>query len=88
MSFISFPFIRAFHSSVYESSTITFAASDTTSNALCRILDVLARNQDAQDKLRQEIMNARSENEGGDLSHDQLVQLPYLDAICRETMRV
>lgn len=71
-----------------QMTTITFAASDTTSNALCRILDVLAHNQDAQEKLRQEIMNARNENGGADLSHDELVQLPYLDAVCRETMRV
>ncbi len=43
-------------------------------------------NQDVQDKLRKEIAEAR---EGGcDLSYDDLVSLPYLDAICRETMRL
>ncbi len=43
-------------------------------------------NQDVQDKLRKEIAEAREG--GGDLSYDDLVSLPYLDAICRETMRL
>ena len=69
-------------------STITFAATDTTSNALCKILEVLSNNQQAQDNLRQELINAKSENGGDPLTYDQLVQLPYLDAVCRETLRM
>lgn len=68
-------------------STLTFAAMDTTSAALSRILFLLAHHQDVQDKLRQEIREARKEH-GGDLAYDQLVALPYLDAICRETLRL
>lgn len=68
------------------SSTLIFAAMDTTSSALSRILYLLSLNQDVQDKLRKEIAEAR---EGGaDLSYDDLVSLPYLNAICRETMRL
>jgi cytochrome P450 len=60
---------------------------DTTSSALARILYLLATNQDVQDKLRKEIAEAR-ENLNDELSYDQLVHLPYLDAICRETLRL
>ncbi|KAF8183371.1 cytochrome P450 [Pholiota molesta] len=66
---------------------LTFAAMDTTSSALARILYLLATNQDVQDKLRKEIAEAR-ENLNDELSYDQLVHLPYLDAICRETLRL
>jgi len=68
-----------------QMSTLVFAATDTTSSALSRILDLLSQNQAVQDKLRKEILEAGS---GEDLSYDQLVSLPYLDAICRETLRL
>lgn len=58
---------------------------DTTSSALSRILWLLSLNQDVQQKLREEIQEAQHH---GQLSYDQLVSLPYLDAVCRETLRV
>ena len=65
---------------------------DTTSNALSRILHVLAEHPSAQEKLRAEIREARGcsglDDEGSDISYDDLVKLPYLDAVCRETLRV
>lgn len=67
-------------------STLTFAAMDTTSNALARIIHLLSTHLDVQSKLRQEIMDARSR--GGELGYDELVALPYLDAVCRETLRL
>jgi cytochrome P450 len=57
-----------------------------TSSALSRILHILAQRPDAQEKLRQEIRSAQQE--GVDLSYDQLMSLQYLDAICRETLRL
>jgi len=42
--------------------------------------------QDVQDKLRLELREARAEH--GDAAYDELVALPYLDAVCRETLRV
>ena len=66
--------------------TLVFAAMDTTSNALARTLQLLAENQDVQHKVRAELMEACSEDE--DIPYDQLVALPYLDAVCRETMRL
>jgi len=64
---------------------LTFAATDTTSGALARILSLLSTHQDVQNNLRQEIRKAR---ESGDLSYNELVALPYLDAVCRETLRL
>ena len=59
---------------------------DTTSNALSRTLHILAENQDDQDKVRTELMEAA--NDGEDIPYNQLVDLPYLDAVCRETLRL
>ena len=47
---------------------------------------MLVLNPDVQDRLREEISAARAEH--GDLDYDTLVGLPYLDAVCRETLRV
>lgn len=60
---------------------------DTTSNALSRILHLLALHQDVQDKLREELVRAIEEMDG-DLQYDQLSNLPCMDAICRETLRL
>ena len=60
---------------------------DTTSNALARTLDLLANHPDAQNKLRTEILEAISDH-GPKIPYDVLTELPYLDAVCRETLRV
>ena len=62
------------------------AATDTTSSALNRVLQLLALHPDVQDKLRKELKEACEDNE--ELSHDQLVSLPFLEAVCRETLRL
>ena len=59
---------------------------DTTSSALSRILELLAKNPDVQEKLRKEILEASLK--GGDFEHDALNSLTYLDAVCRETLRL
>ena len=63
-----------------------FAAMDTTSGALARILHLLAQHSDVQEKLRQEIIAACDED--GNIDYDTLVALPYLEAVCRESLRV
>ena len=68
-------------------STLLFAGTDTSSGTLGRILELLATHQDAQDKLREEFEAAR-DYPGQDLSYDKLNDLHYLDAICRETLRL
>lgn len=67
---------------------LTFAATDTTSGALSRILSLLARHPDVQGKLRLQIKDARFQAGGEDLSYNALDGLPYLDAVIRETMRL
>ena len=63
------------------------AGVDTTSNAMSRVLHLLAEHPDIQEKLRSELVNAR-ETYGEDIPFDDLMALPYLDAICRETLRL
>ena len=58
---------------------------DTTANSLARVLQLLADRPEVQDKLRKEILEA---SKGEDLDYDSLVSLPYLDAVCRETLRL
>ncbi|KAJ3566860.1 hypothetical protein NP233_g6732 [Leucocoprinus birnbaumii] len=67
--------------------TLVFAAMDTTSSALSRTLSLLIQHQDAQEKLRAELLEATN-NGADELEYDRLVSLPYLDAVCRETLRV
>ncbi|KAI0717433.1 cytochrome P450 [Cerioporus squamosus] len=70
-------------------STMILAGMDTTANSLARVLELLAAHPDVQEKLREEIVNAaEAEGHNGTLDFDRLVELPYLEAICRETLRV
>ncbi|KAF9820625.1 hypothetical protein IEO21_01328 [Rhodonia placenta] len=69
-----------------QMTTFIFAGMDTTSGALAHILQLLADHPDVQTKLRAEILEAQGDGE--DISYDQLVELPYLEAVCRETLRL
>ena len=65
------------------------AGMDTTANSLARVLQLLADRPQVQETLRQEILQAvESEGEGDTLDFDKVMALPYLEAVCRETMRV
>jgi len=65
-------------------STLVFAGTDTTSLALCRICHLLANDPAAQDRLRAELTAHPIEN----LDYNDLMALPFLDAVCKETMRL
>ncbi|KAH9912197.1 cytochrome P450 [Epithele typhae] len=67
--------------------TFIIAGVDTTSNSLARVLDVLSKHPDAQKRLREEVLEAR-EAYGKEIPYDDLSALPYLDAVCRETLRL
>ncbi|KAF8701560.1 Cytochrome P450, partial [Rhizoctonia solani] len=67
-------------------STLVFAAMGTTSSALSRVLHLLARHPHIQETLRREICEAWEEK--GELSCADLSNLPYLDAVVRETLRL
>ncbi|KAH9934006.1 cytochrome P450 [Epithele typhae] len=71
-----------------QMSALVLAAMDTTSSALGRTLQTLAEHPEAQARLREEVTNALENADSGRLSYDELMGLPYLDSICRETLRM
>jgi cytochrome P450 len=73
---------------VAQISTLVFAAFDTTSGAIVRTLQVLADYPEIQSRLRDEIVKAVNANGGLDLDYDMLENLPYLNAVCAETLRL
>ncbi|KAI0717427.1 cytochrome P450 [Cerioporus squamosus] len=70
-------------------STMVLAGMDTIANSLARVLQLLAEHPDVQKKLREEILSA-AETDGtdGTIDFDKLVDMTYMDAVCRETLRV
>ncbi|KZT73889.1 cytochrome P450 [Daedalea quercina L-15889] len=70
---------------IHQMSLLIFAAMDTTSNSLSRVLHLLAQNPDVQDKLRQELLAAGAADV---MAYDDLNHLRLLDSVCRETLRV
>ncbi|KLO16320.1 cytochrome P450 [Schizopora paradoxa] len=73
------------HEILGQISTFVFAGHDTTTSALSRTLHQLVLHPDVQEKLRQEVTEARKD---GDIGYDVLMGLPFLDAVCRETLRL
>ena len=63
-------------------STFIFGGTDTTAALMARILQTLADTPAAQVRLRQEIAAA------GELDHDTIMSLPFLDAVFKETLRM
>ncbi|KAJ7155537.1 cytochrome P450 [Mycena crocata] len=68
-----------------QMNVIIFAGTDTTSTAMSRCLQELAQHPEIQDKLRHEVTKASA---FGNLDYDQLCALPFLEAVCRETLRM
>ena len=65
------------------------AGMDTTANTLAHILDLLSQHHDVQDRLRADILQAvEADGDGEALDFDRLMDLPYLEAVCRESFRV
>lgn len=66
-------------------SVLLVTATDTTASTLARILELLAHYPVAQERLRTEAITAWRD---GDVTYGRLMQLPYLNAVFRETMRM
>ncbi|KAJ1305503.1 hypothetical protein OPQ81_000510 [Rhizoctonia solani] len=64
-----------------------FAGHETTSTAIARILDELAQHPNIQNKLRDEL-NYHFDHNSDDSYSKGLLQLPYLDGVVRETLRL
>ncbi|KAI0061900.1 cytochrome P450 [Artomyces pyxidatus] len=75
---------------IAQMSVLIFASADTTSSMLARIFHLLAEHQDIQEKLRKEISQAYEscEDPNEELGYHQLLDLPLLEAICCETLRL
>lgn len=70
-------------------SVLIFGAQDTTSSALSRVLYMLSVHSNWQDSLREEIMEALDNLEAdGRLDYEDVVTLPLLDAVLKETLRL
>jgi len=81
---------------------MVFAGLDTTTSALSRCVYLLAKNPQVQARLRSEIRDAVKsmspekddssdldhENPLINLSYDALMNLPFLDCVVRETLRL
>ena len=78
--------MSGFDDSIIPFRVFLVAGTDTTSTTLSRILHLLALHPDAQDRLRKELIEAHEDNE--ELTYDQLISLPFLEAVCRETLRL
>ncbi|XP_055911801.1 probable cytochrome P450 309a2 [Eupeodes corollae] len=71
---------------VGHSLTVLLDGFETSGALVYHALYYLAGNQNAQNKLRQEIMENLDENRG--VSYDVLMELPYLDQCVNETIRL
>lgn len=64
---------------------LTFAAVETTSSSVTRVLQLLSERPEMQARLRKELVEANLSN---DLPLARLEELPYLNAICQEMLRL
>ncbi|CAG2109409.1 unnamed protein product [Medioppia subpectinata] len=64
------------------------AGFDSTANALAFMCYELALNPDVQQRLYDEVMAAAADTPDGELGHDVLPRLAYLDAVFSETLRL
>ncbi|XP_066932626.1 cytochrome P450 4c21-like [Clytia hemisphaerica] len=68
-----------------EVNTFVFAGYETTSTALAWTLYCLGRNQRIQDKLYKEIISFKK---SGDLQIEDFKEMPYLDMVVKESLRL
>ncbi|KAF9457370.1 cytochrome P450 [Collybia nuda] len=76
-----------------QMTVLIFGAQDTTSSAMSRILHALSTNLAIQEKVRDEVRSTlrakRAEGDlTGQLSYDEIMGLPWLDAVIKETLRL
>ncbi|KAG9103689.1 cytochrome P450-dit2, partial [Ceratobasidium sp. 392] len=56
--------------------------------AVTRVLDILANRPEIQNRLRAELVAFIAESGAEEIDRDGIEALPYLDAVCRETLRL
>ncbi|SPC61823.1 related to Cytochrome P450 [Ustilago sp. UG-2017b] len=67
--------------------TLLIAGHETTSNQTAWTLWLLAQQPFVQDKLREEIHDHLNSTMDRDPNYDELMSMPYLDAVCKESFR-
>lgn len=73
-----------------RTSLLLLAGTDTTSSTLSRAIHLLSRHPEVQQRLRQELVSV-THDVGHTLSsfdYDAYANLPYLEAVVKETIRV
>ncbi|KAJ6532558.1 cytochrome P450 [Mycena capillaripes] len=69
--------------------SIVLGGQETTPSSLARLLSIVAENPDLQQRLREEICEAKAKKApGADLDFNELKRLPLLDALVREMLRI
>lgn len=68
--------------------TLLIAGHETTSNQTAWTLWLLAQQSSVQQKLRDEIHDHFGRGMERDPGYDELMSMPYLDAVCKESLRV
>ncbi|KAG1781984.1 cytochrome P450 [Suillus placidus] len=77
-----------------QMNVMVFAGLDTTTSALARCIYLLAQHSGAQARLRSEIRDATkileddSDMSSAELPYDILMNLPFLDGVIKETLRL
>ncbi|KAH9821277.1 cytochrome P450 monooxygenase [Melampsora americana] len=72
-----------------QMTTFLFAGHETAATTLAWLFWTLAKNPSVQEKLRQELQEAGTwNNDEEDISFDRLNSLPFLEAVCREILRI
>lgn len=67
--------------------TLLIAGHETTSNQTSWTLLLLSQNPSIQEKLRAEIHDYFNPTMDRDPNYDELMSMPYLDAVCKESFR-
>ncbi|KAI0760059.1 cytochrome P450 [Fomes fomentarius] len=71
-------------------SLLLLAGTDTTSSTITRAIQVLAHRPEVQQRLRQELLDATTGTGRSlsDFDYDSYTNLPYLEAVVKETIRM
>ncbi|KAI4294315.1 cytochrome P450 [Schizophyllum commune Loenen D] len=69
-------------------SSIVLGGQETTAGALSRLLCLMAENPGLQQRLRDELVAARANKGDEELDYYELNDLPLLDGVCREALRL
>lgn len=68
--------------------TFLVAGHETTSNALCWTWHLLSQNPEAQLRAREEAQKIISDPSNPTMTWDDLKQIPYIAAVCKESLRM